>query len=111
MEEAVQYDIFERKYYAVSIKHSMYDKIRGKYVLWGWNGPTADDQERCFGGYTHEPDRAEIYSLSDFQKSGYGTYIKFDEPVPVGFDLCKKYKKFDTVLVNAEKYNQYLQFI
>lgn len=38
----------ERKYIAVSIKHSEYTEYP---VLWGYNR-TKDYEERCFAGYT-----------------------------------------------------------
>lgn len=100
----------ERKYIAISIKHSTYDK--SKYpILWGGSGITLTEDKRCFGGYTYDIDKAEVYSLNDFLKSYGNDYIKCDEPVRMCVDYKKKYKKYDTVLVDKEELKQYLKFV
>ena len=105
----------ERKYIGISIKHSIGGTERspkepkdGRYTLWGY-GPTADDEKRCFSGYTSNADKCEIYSLEDFQKSYGNSYIKCDEPVKMCATLCEKYKQFDTVLVDIDDYKAYLE--
>lgn len=110
-------DINERKYIAISIKHSMGGQLKnpsepkdGKYTLWG-KRRTADNEERCFGGYTDDIDKCELYSLNDFLKQYGNSFIKCDEPVPINIHLCRKYKKFDTVLIDIEEYKQYLKII
>lgn len=110
-------DITERKYIAISIKHSIggsertpREPLGGLYTLWG-HDPTADADKRCFGGYTNNANKCEVYSLEDFQNKYGNSYIKCDEPVKMCFNLCKKYKEFDTVLVDLEDYKQYLGFI
>jgi hypothetical protein len=100
----------ERKYIGISIKHSIYDKKKGRLILWGGRR-TKDDEERCFSGYTTDINKCELYSLEDFQKSYGNGFIKCDEPVKMKIDLCKKYKKFDTVLVDIEDYKKYLELI
>lgn len=74
--------------------------------LWG-SHQTLDDDSRCFSGYTQYLDKAERYALGDFTQHGYGAYIKDDEPVKLSVDFCKKWKKFDTVLVDADQYEAY----
>lgn len=96
----------ERKYVAVSIKHTEFKwKFGMPCVLWGWH-QTEDDQPRCFADYTVILEKAERYALGDFTKHGF-LYIKDDEPVSLCINFCKKYKKYDTVLVEAEQYYHY----
>lgn len=104
----------ERKYYAVSIKHSINGWKYGKpLVLWGWKRSN-DGEERCYAGYTLYPDKAELYALGDFTAHGYNNWggidIKDDEPVELDLRFCKKYKKYDTVLVDAERYQDYYKY-
>ena len=99
----------ERKYVAVSIKHSEYKwKFGDSLVLWGWH-QTEDNEERCFSAYTTFLSKAERYAVGDFRKHGYGSEIYDENPVKICVDFCKKYRKFDTVLVDAEKYRQYCE--
>lgn len=94
-----------RNLVAISIKHTMYKwKFGMPCVLWGHR--TQDDEKRSFGGYTRYPNNAEVYSLDDWAKSCYAgaDYMKVDEPVQMCIDFCKKYKKYDTVLVPLEQY-------
>lgn len=98
----------ERNLLAVSIKHTEYKWAFGKpCVLWG--NRTQDDEKRSFGGYTTNPYEAELYSLEDWQNSGYESapWMKVDAPVSMSIDLCKKYRNFDTVLV---KYDDYIAY-
>ncbi len=97
----------ERKYVAVSIKHSAYKwRYGAPMCLWGHR--TKDDEERSFGGYTMYPNNAELYSLKDWHESGYPSdNIKYDEPVHIGMDFCKKWKNYDTVLVEFDEYLTY----
>ena len=97
----------ERRYFLVSIKHSEYPKNRKRLVLWGYAGKTPDDERRCFSGYCENPDFAEVYSLSDLQKSGYGPTVKTDEPVHMCLDLVRRWKNFDSVPVDVDEYRQY----
>lgn len=95
----------ERNLVAVSIKHTEYKwKFGMPCVLWGHR--TKDEEERSFGGYTQFPNNAEVYSLEDWQKSGYAhaEWMKVDEPVQMCINFCKKYKQYDTVLVPLEQY-------
>ena len=97
----------ERKYIAISIKHTTYGWVFGKAcTLWG-HKRTKDEEKRCFAGYTGYPNKAELYSLQDWKESGYGSIIKMDEPVHMEKDLCKKWKKYDTVLVSLDEYIGY----
>ena len=97
----------KRKYLAISIKHTEWKWKFGKpCVLWGWH-QTKDDEKRCFADYTKYPNKAEVYSLQDWLDSGYGSIIKRDEPVHMTIDLCKKYKNYDTVLIDKEEYIGY----
>ena len=98
----------DRKYLAISIKHTEYKWKFGKpCTLWGYKH-TKDEEERCFAGYTPYPNEAERYSLQDWVNSHYDeTIIKFDEPVHMEIGFCKKWKKYDTVLVDYEEYIKY----
>lgn len=100
----------ERNLVAVSIKHTEYKwKFGMPCVLWGHR--TKDDEKRSFGGYTQFPNNAEVYSLEDWANSAYAhsDIMKIDEPVQMCIDFCKKYKKFDTVLVSLEQYIKYCE--
>ena len=98
----------ERNLVAVSIKHTAY---RWKFGMpsWLWGHRTKDEEKRSFGGYTQYPNNAEVYSLEEWQNSGYenSEWMKTDEPVHMCVDLCKKYKKYDTVLIPLEEYIGY----
>lgn len=97
----------DRKYIAVSIKHTEYKwKFGMPCVLWGWK-LTADDEPRCFAGYTESLSKAERYALGEFTKNGYAGIVKDDAPVLLSVDFCKKWKKYDSVLVEAEMYYHY----
>lgn len=95
----------KRNLVAVSIKHT---EFRWKFGMpcWLWGNRTKDGQERSFAGYTQYPHNAEIYTLEEWQKSGYGAggVCKVDEPVTMDINFCKKWKKYDTVLVPYEQY-------
>lgn len=98
-------DYTKRNLVAVSVKHTIHRwKFGMPCVLWGHR--TADDEKRSFGDYTQYPNKAEVYSLEDWHKSGYHAteWMKTDEPVMMCVDFCKKYKKYDTVLVPLEQY-------
>ena len=98
----------ERKYVALSIKHTEYRWKYGKpCTLWGWRR-TADEEKRCFSGYTAYLDKAELYSIDEFIAQ-YGTYIVKPEPVAMTIDLCKRWKKYDTVLVEEKEYRRYCE--
>ena len=95
----------ERNLLAVSIKHTEYRWKFGKpCVLWGTRTP--DDAKRSFGGYTYNPYKAELYTLEEWQNSGYGAgdICKVDAPVKMEINFCRKYKKYDTVLVRYDDY-------
>ncbi len=97
-----------RNLVAVSIKHTEYRwKFGMPCMLWGRR--TKDEEKRSFGGYTQFPHNAEIYSLKEWQESGYGwnDICKIDEPVSMEIGFCKKYKKYDTVLVPYEQFEAY----
>ena len=98
----------ERKYLAISIKHTEYKwKFGMPCVLWGHR--TKDDEKRSFAGYTQYPNNAELYSLQDWADSGYSRseWMKVDEPAHMEIGFCKKWKKYDTVLVQYDEYIGY----
>lgn len=98
----------ERKYVAVSIKHTAYRwKFGMPCILWGGPMPSADNEPRRFGGYTTFLDSAERYAKNDFIERGYPADIIKAEPVAMCIDFCKKYRNFDTVLVEADDYAAY----
>ena len=68
---------------------------------------TADDEPRCFSGYTQYLRKAERYALGDFKEHGYGSSIKDDEPVELSINFCNKWRDYDTVLVDADLYDVY----
>lgn len=97
----------ERKYVAISIKHTEWRwKFGMPCVLWGCH-QTSDDEERCFAGYTNYLSRAERYAAGDFQAHSYGVDIVKPDPVSMEIGFCKKWKKYDTVLVAADEYEAY----
>ena len=97
----------KRHLIAISIKHTEYKwKFGMPCVLWGYK-QTKDDEKRCFADYTQYPNKAEVYSLKDWHESGYGDIIKMDEPVHMEIGFCKKWKNYDTVLVDKEEYINY----
>ena len=98
----------ERNLVAVSIKHTIYGWKFGM-PCWLWGHRTKDDEKRSFGGYTQYPHHAEVYSLKEWQESGYNNceWMKVDEPVKMEINFCKKWKKYDTVLVPYEQYEAY----
>ena len=97
----------ERKYFAISIKHTEHKWKFGKpCVLWGYKR-TPDEEKRCFAGYTENPSKAELYAEDDFIKHGYGMDIVKPTPVEMSVDLCKKWCMYDTVLIEADQYIGY----
>lgn len=98
----------ERKYFAISIKHSIHWwKFGMPLVLWGWH-KTTDDEPRCYGGYTEYPYDAELYSIEEFQKHYKdSSTFKYDTPVHMELAMCRKYKNYDTVFIEADKYIGY----
>lgn len=98
-----------RKYVAVSIKHSQHDRSKLP-VLWGYKR-TQDNEKRCFADYTTDIDKCELYSLDDFRNTYGNGYIKCDEAVPMQFDYVKRYKKYDTVLVDESEMRMFLMFM
>lgn len=100
----------ERNLVAISIKHTIYGWKFGM-PCWLWGHRTKDEEKRSFSGYTLYPNRAEVYSLKEWQESGYGAddVCKVDEPVRMCIGFCKKYKKYDTVLVPLDEYIKYCE--
>lgn len=98
----------ERKYLAISIKHTEYKwKFGMPCILWGHR--TKDDEKRSFGGYTQYPNNAELYSLQDWADSWYSKaeWMKVDRPMHMEIGFCKKHKYYDTVLVPYDEYIEY----
>ena len=93
----------ERHYIAISIKHS--DSINN-LVLWG--NRTNDNEKRCFSGYSNfvrnNGKKCELYSLEEFREQYGNGACKTDEAVKMSKLLLRKYKKFDTVLVDEKEY-------
>lgn len=102
----------ERNLVAVSIKHTIHGWKFGM-PCWLWGSRTKDEEKRSFAGYTQYPNNAEVYSLEEWQESSYGAgdVCKVDEPVQMCVDFCKKYKKYDTVLVPLDQYVKYCECI
>jgi len=100
----------ERNLVAVSIKHTIFGWKFGM-PCWLWGRRTENDEKRSFSGYTQYPNVAEVYSLKEWQESGYGAgdVCKVDEPVQMRIGFCKKWKKYDTVLVPLDQYIKYCE--
>ena len=93
----------ERKYVAISIKHS---NSINNLVLWG--SRTDDSEKRCFSGYSdfarNNGKKCELYSLKEF-RDAYGNGVcKTDEPVKITRGLLSKYQNYDTVLIDEKEY-------
>lgn len=101
-------DKSERRFLAVSIKHSEYKwKYGMPLTLWGWHR-TEDNEPRCYVDYTRFPNNAELYSIAEFVgRYGENRAFKYDEPVHIAPGLCKKYRKYDTVFVDVDEYIRY----
>lgn len=96
----------DRKYVAISIKHTEYKWKFGKpCVLWG-HRRTKDDEERCFAGYTEDIHCAELYSINEFLGK-YDSSICCPYPVKMRTNLCKANSKYDTVLMLESDYQAY----
>ena len=61
----------ERNLVAVSIKHTIHGWKFGM-PCWLWGSRTNDEEKRSFSVYTEYPNNAEVYSLKEWQESGYG---------------------------------------
>ena len=97
----------ERKYVAISVKHSEHGWRFGKpLTLWGYHR-TADDEERCFAGYTEVLSKAELYTIDDMSNHGYNGNICRKEPVHMSYDFCEKWKRYDSVLMEVGEYWSY----
>lgn len=83
----------ERKYIAVSIKHSSKNCL----LYWGYKR-TQDNEDRCYAGYTAILDKCELYSEEEFF-SQYKRYPVIDEKISSITAFWKQYKDYDTVLV------------
>ena len=88
----------ERKYIAISIKHS------GKNSIVYWGTRTKDDEERCKSGYTHNVENCELYAEEDFNRNIYPVVHN----VKSISGLMKEYKDTDTVLVLLDEWKQIL---
>ncbi len=86
----------ERKYIAVSMKHS----TKNCFMLWGYKR-TLDQEDRCFSNYTAILDKCELYSEEEFF-SHYKRYPVIDEKITSITAFWKQYKEYDTVLVSLD---------
>lgn len=96
-----KFDRNERRYVAISIKHSSNDT---KFAFLG-SQRTKDDERRWFLGYTYDPYNCELYSLSDWDK--HKPWFKHDVPVDIfqndtKKEFCNRWKEFNTVLVDFD---------
>lgn len=93
----------ERKYVAVSIKHS-----HSYEDLWLWGNRTKDHEKRCFAGYSNffnkDGTKCELYSIEEFRKKMGNGVCKTDEVVHMTKDILRKYQNYDTVLVDEKEY-------
>lgn len=74
-----------------------------------WEKPVIRDAGAIF--HSVKEAAKEVYSLEEWQESGYGAgdVCKVDEPVQMCIGFCKKYKKYDTVLVPLDQYVKYCE--
>lgn len=94
----------DRKYLAVSIKHSYVDWKTKEQVLYFWGYKrTQDNEPRCFCDYTLDPDQAELYSLDDWKKYIDSSWMKIVASVPLVPDCRKVYRDYDTVLIEFDE--------
>lgn len=104
----------ERKYVAVSIKHST---PRRRYsmteplVLWSYRR-TEDSEPRSFAGYTCDPENAELYTQQEWE-AHFGKNLDWIKttPVPMSLHLLRDYKDFDSVIVPIEDYMSYYRLV
>ena len=78
-----------KKYICLSIKHSVHG-----HGWWFWCSN--------FSGYTGDIENAGLYTPEDF-KQCYGGF----PVVKMTADICEKYKKYDSVLVDKEDFIAY----
>lgn len=101
----------ERKYVAISIKHTIYRWKFGKpCTLWGYRR-TSDNEPRCFGGYTERLSDAELYTFDDMKNHGYDGTICRQEPVKMSYDFCTRWRRYDTVLMHIDEYRNYCKAV
>ena len=104
----------ERKYLAVSIKHSLpsrgYQMTR-PLVLRGRR--TEDDTpRRSFGGYTTDPEKAELYTIQEWIAfAGEYSDILPLQPVKCNVNLLRSNRNVNSVLVEYEDYMNYCRFV
>lgn len=91
----------ERNLVAVSIRHTISGWKFGM-PCWLWGRRTENDEKRSFSGYTQYPNVAEVYSLKEWQESGYGAG-----------DVCPAYKRelCDCDLPTNEKVEQAIRVL
>lgn len=77
-----------KEYICISIKHSMHGN---GWYLWCPNGQ----------GYTGDVEQAGLYKEEDFKNAGDFPIVKMTA------DICEKYKKYDSVLVDKEDFIVY----
>lgn len=96
----------ERKYYVLSLKHLYPWKFGETLCLWGYKR-TNDNEDRCYGGYSDDIQRAELYSSEEFLKN-YGRCTKNDPLTALIPSELKALKKvFDCVLVPKDVVERY----
>ena len=95
----------ERKYIAISLKHS--DGY--PFVLWVYHR-TKDNEKRCYAGYTDDINEAGLYSIEEFEEE-YGNELGIYNYSPITVyelltDFKKLKKKYDTVFVSEAEYRR-----
>lgn len=99
----------ERNYFAVSLKHLYPWKFGDRLCLWG-HKRTADNEERCFAGYTECIERAELYTIEEFCGAYNKTipHLMKEEPVKIDYKQWRSLKAhYDSVLVAREDVESY----
>ena len=90
----------ERKYIAISIKHSTKDDIQY------WGNLTNDSEERCFSGYTSFLDKCEKYTLEEFwmHYPNNNNHYPLVTNIKSLYQFWKDNKNKDPVLVDIDEW-------
>lgn len=96
----------ERKYFVLSLKHLYPWKFGETLCLWG-SKRTNDNEDRCYGGYSGDIQRAELYSSEEFLK--YYERCTKKEPLTalIPSELKALKKVFDCVLIPKDVVERY----
>ena len=104
--------IQERKYYAISLKHLFPWKIGEPLCLWGRYGKSKDEEKRSYSGYTINPDRAEVYSIEEFNDEYRDpSWLCLSPQIDIGpaKEWRKMSRKYDTIFMDVDLVKKYYE--